>query len=193
MTTTTTGVKLKQGDQLGDGSSTVQNPSDQVRIQQMRDELAERARKVAVEKCISDVKKVDVYPDDTKSVVFDTYAEYDADFTMRMQAVMQADIDRREENAKLVRTNKALNGTRAKAKKTRQVLQNGAKMHGETPTAHAHRRVAVGARRWVFCRHYRRELCVFRLRGLGRRGAAARFSRRQATARSQIVQIRRSS
>ena len=57
MTTTTTGVKLKQGHQLGDGSSTVQNPSDQVRIQQMRDELAERARKVAVEKCISDVKK----------------------------------------------------------------------------------------------------------------------------------------
>jgi len=53
------------------------------------------------------------------------------------------------------------------------------KMHGETATAHAHRRVAVGARRWVFCRHYCRGICEFRLRGLGRRGAAARFSRRR--------------
>ena len=53
------------------------------------------------------------------------------------------------------------------------------KMHGGTQTAHAHRRVAVGARRWFFCQYYRRGLCVFRLRGLGRRGAAADFSRRR--------------
>jgi hypothetical protein len=63
--------------------------------------------------------------------------------------------------------------------KRRDSAPKRCKMHGETPTAHAHRRVAVGARRWVFCRHYRRGLCVFRLRGLGRRGAAARFSRRR--------------
>ena len=62
-------------------------------------------------------------------------------------------------------------------------------MHGETPTAHAHRRVAVGARRWFFCRYYRRGLCVLILRGLGRRGAAARLSRRPHPRRVKMYRL----
>jgi len=61
------------------------------------------------------------------------------------------------------------------------------------PTAHAHRRVANAARRWFFRRYYRRGMRVFKLRELGRRGAAARFTRRVAPAWSQNGQIRRSS
>jgi len=38
--------------------------------------------------------------------------------------------------------------TRAPAEKIRGI----AKVHGESPTAHARRRVAAGQSRWLFCR-----------------------------------------
>jgi len=68
-------------------------------------------------------------------------------------------------------------GTRAKAEKSLQSSSKRCKMHGETPTSHACRRVAAGQSSWFFCRYCRRGIRVFRLRDTGRRGAAARFWR----------------
>jgi len=55
---------------------------------------------------------------------------------------------------------------------SRQVATKWCKMHGDTPTAHARRRVAAGQSRWLFCQCYLRGIRVFSLRDTGRRGAA---------------------
>ena len=73
--------------------------------------------------------------------------------------------------------------------KRRDKATKRCKMHGQTPTAHAHRRLAVGARLWFFCRYSRRGMCLFRLRGLSRRGAAARFSRRRHPRRVKTYRL----
>jgi hypothetical protein len=62
------------------------------------------------------------------------------------------------------------------SKKMRQGATQWCEVHGETPTAQAHRRVVDGARRWFFSRYNRRGIRVFRLRDFGRRVTAARFS-----------------